>query len=107
MKDTADIINGEKIKSSFFWKIMENGGSQGIQFIVSIILARLLSPAEYDVLAIMLIFTGIANVLVQNGFATALIQKKMLTDWTFLLYFILIYSYQYLHIWRYICLPPI
>lgn len=76
MKDTADIINGEKIKSSFFWKIMENGGSQGIQFIVSIILARLLSPAEYDVLAIMLIFTGIANVLVQNGFATALIQKK-------------------------------
>lgn len=76
MENKTEKISTNKIKSGFFWKIMENGGSQGVQFAVSIILARLLSPVEYDVLAIMLIFTGIANVLVQNGFATALIQKK-------------------------------
>lgn len=69
-------INGNKIAQGFFWKIMENGGAQGVQFIVSVMLARMLSPKEYDVLAIMLIFTGIANVFVQNGFATALVQKK-------------------------------
>lgn len=55
---------------------MENGGAQGVQFVVSILLARMLSPKEYGVLAIMMIFTGLANVFVQNGFALALIQKK-------------------------------
>lgn len=66
----------KKVSSSFFWKIMENGGSQGVQFIVSIVLARLLSPREYGLIALATIFINIANVLVQNGFATALIQRK-------------------------------
>ena len=60
--------NKNEIATSLFWKILENGGSQGVQFIVSILLARLLSPAEYGIVAIVLIFTTIANVLVQNGF---------------------------------------
>lgn len=55
---------------------MENGGSQGIQFIISILLARLLSPEEYGVINLVLIFVTIANVIVQNGFGTALIQKQ-------------------------------
>lgn len=65
-----------KIMNGLFWKIMENGGSQGVQFLVSILLARLLSPSEYTVVGIITIFITIANVLVQNGFSTALIQKK-------------------------------
>ncbi|MDO4787545.1 MAG: lipopolysaccharide biosynthesis protein [Johnsonella sp.] len=69
-------LNRKKIAGGFFWKIMENGGAQGVQFIVSVLLARMLSPKEYDVLAIMMIFTGLANIFVQNGFALALVQKK-------------------------------
>ena len=68
--------NKSEIVTSLFWKILENGGSQGVQFVVSILLARLLSPAEYGIVAIVLIFTTIANVLVQNGFSSALIQKR-------------------------------
>ena len=66
----------KKVASGLFWKLLENGGSQAVQFVVSVILARLLSPREYTVIAIIMIFTTIANVLVQNGFATALIQRK-------------------------------
>ncbi len=65
-----------KVLNGLFWKLMENGGAQGVQFLVSILLARLLSPEEYGVVGVILIFVTIANVLVQNGFGTALIQKR-------------------------------
>jgi len=55
---------------------MERGGTQGIQFIMAIILARLLLPEDYGKIALVVIFITIANVFVQSGFNTALIQKK-------------------------------
>lgn len=55
---------------------MERGGTQGIQFIVQILLARLLLPSDYGIIALVIIFTAIANVFVQSGLNTALIQKK-------------------------------
>jgi len=55
---------------------MERGGAQGIGFFVSIILARLLSPEEYGIIAIVMVFILLANVFVESGFNTALIQKK-------------------------------
>ncbi len=55
---------------------MERGGTQGIQFIVQIVLARLLRPADYGIIALVVIFTSIAGVFVQSGLNTALIQKK-------------------------------
>lgn len=72
----ADTEMKDKVLKGLFWKIMENGGSQGIQFVIAIILARLLTPAEYGLVGIIMIFVTIANVVVQNGFSTALIQKK-------------------------------
>ena len=65
-----------KVLSSLFWKLMESGGNQGIQFIVQIVLARLLLPEDYGLIALITIFITIANVFVQSGFNTALIQKK-------------------------------
>ena len=58
------------------WKLLERFGVQGVQFILQIILARLLSPSHYGALSVMIIFTNLANVFVQAGFSTALIQKK-------------------------------
>ena len=66
--------------SGFFWKAMESGGDQLITFLISIVLARLLGPEKYGTMSIMLIFITIANVIIQNGFQTALIQKKEITD---------------------------
>lgn len=67
-----------KIKVIFglFWKLMERGGTQGVQFIIQILLARLLLPEDFGIIALISIFITIANVFVQGGFNTALIQKK-------------------------------
>jgi teichuronic acid exporter len=55
---------------------MERGGTQGIQFVIQIVLARLLIPEDYGIIALVIIFINISNVFVQSGFNTALIQKK-------------------------------
>lgn len=58
------------------WKLLERLGTQGVQFVIQIILARLLLPEEFGMIAIVTIFITLANVFVQSGFNTALIQKK-------------------------------
>lgn len=65
-----------QIISSLLWKFMESGGTQSMQFVVQIILARMLLPEEYGQIAIVVIFISISNILVQNGFNAALVQKK-------------------------------
>lgn len=70
------VITITQVVSSFLWKLMERGGTQGIQFIVQIVLARLLLPEDYGIIALVVIFTQIAGVFVQSGLNTALIQKK-------------------------------
>ena len=67
-----------KFKNSFFsyLEIFRKRRTQGIQFIIQIFLARLLSPADYGVIALITVFIALANVFVQSGFNTALIQKQ-------------------------------
>lgn len=74
--------NNLKIKtlSSVIWKFAERFGVSGVQFILQILLARLLNPSDYGMLSIMIIFTNLSNVFIQNGFNTALIQKKETTN---------------------------
>lgn len=69
-----------KILLGLCWKLLERLGVQGIQFVLQIILARLLVPEHYGVLSMMIIFTNIANTFVQSGFNTALVQNKDVTD---------------------------
>ena len=82
------------IIKSFLWKLMEKSGSQVISFIVSIILARLLDPNDYGIIAIITIFINLANVIVDGGLNTALIQKKNADnkDFSTILYVSLILS---------------
>lgn len=63
-----------------FWKFMEKGGTQGIQFIIQIILARLLSPNDYGIIALITVFIAIANIFVESGFGQSLIQKSIVDD---------------------------
>lgn len=65
-----------KVASSLLWKFLERGGVQVVQFIVSILIARILSPRDYGSVALLTIFISIATVFVQSGLSTALIQKK-------------------------------
>lgn len=69
-----------RIAQNLGWKLLERFGVQGVQFILQIILARLLDPEHYGVLSLMVIFTTLANVFIQRGFNTALIQNKDVTE---------------------------
>ena len=64
------------VLKSLIWKLMERTGVQGVQFILQIVLARILSPDDYGVISLITIFIALANVFIQSGFNTALIQKK-------------------------------
>ncbi len=66
----------KKIISSVFWKFGERMITQGVSFIVSLILARILMPEDYGAVAVVTIFIDIANVILISGLNTALIQKK-------------------------------
>lgn len=62
------------------WRMLERLGTQGVFFLVQLILARLLLPEEFGIVILVMVFIAIANVLVQSGFNTALIQKKEVDD---------------------------
>lgn len=68
--------NKARVLSSLFWKLLERSGTQGIQFLIQIVLARLLAPEQFGTIAIVMVFINLAQVFVQSGFSTALIQKK-------------------------------
>ncbi len=85
----------KSILSGLFWKFSERFASQLISMIVSIILARLLLPSEYGTVALVTIFITIADVFVNDGFGTALIQKKDADnlDFSTVFYFGIVFSF--------------
>jgi teichuronic acid exporter len=58
-------MNNIKILNSFLWKLLERASVQGVSFIVSICLARILQPSEYGEIALVMVFINIANVITQ------------------------------------------
>jgi len=62
------------------WSAVENVTKVGVTFVVSVILARLLSPEEYGLIGILTIFIAIFNSIVDSGFTNALIRKQGATD---------------------------
>lgn len=70
----------QKIISGVFWQGVEKIGTQGINFVISVVLARLLAPKEFGVAALMMVFLLLCNVVIDSGFGNALIQKKEATQ---------------------------
>ncbi len=66
----------EKTLIGFFWKFSERILSQFISLVISVILARILLPADYTVVSVITIFFSFANIFVIGGLSAALIQKK-------------------------------
>lgn len=69
-----------KTKVGTYWKSFEQLGSHGIQFIVGIIMARLLTPEDYGITALPAVFISIASLFVDCGFSNALIRKPNVTE---------------------------
>lgn len=60
--------------------MMTHAGLQGVHFVISLVLARILDPEHYGMLSLMMIFINLATVFVQSGFNTSLIQNKDVTE---------------------------
>lgn len=70
----------DKTINGTIWSAADAFLSQGVTFLVGIVLARLLSPDEYGLIGIVTIFTSIMMGVVDSGFSNALIRKQKVTD---------------------------
>ena len=66
----------EKTAKGLFWGAMNNGVQQVMGIVFGIILARLLVPEDFGLVAMIMVFSAIANALQNSGFSTALINEK-------------------------------
>lgn len=73
----------KKTVSGVLWSFAGQFSVQGIQFLVSIVLARLLSPDDYGMIGMLAIFLAISQVFIDGGFSSALIQRKECDDTTY------------------------
>lgn len=76
------------------WSFIDNIASSGITFLVGLVLARLLSPSEYAIMAIIAILVAVSNSIIDSGFSNALIRKVRVErmDYNTVFYFNLIVS---------------
>lgn len=103
-KNREQSTHEEKVLNGLGWTFAERILAQGVSFAVSIILARLLLPDEFGIIAIVLVFINIANVFVTNGLGQALIHQEKIDEneystvfwmsfvFSVVLYFILFFS---------------
>ncbi|MCK6618204.1 MAG: oligosaccharide flippase family protein, partial [Cyclobacteriaceae bacterium] len=73
----------QKATQSFLWDMLSIIAKQGVSFIVSVFLARLLLPAEFGLVAMALVFITISQVFADFGLASALVQSKENTSVTY------------------------
>lgn len=97
-----------KIISGFSWNFAERILAQGTSFVVSVILARILTPGDYGVVSLVLIFINIANVFVSDGFGESLIQKKDAKEMDFdTIFWCSIFFSIFMYIVLFLCAPLI
>lgn len=70
------MAKGNSVASSMVYKTMERYIIMAFQMLVQIVIARILSPSDYGVIAMMTVFISVASVFIHNGFNMALVQKK-------------------------------
>ena len=79
----------QKTISGLTWSFIDNFYNLGIQFIIGIILARLLSPGEFGLIGMITIFISVSQFLIDGGFSNSLVRKKDCTqnDYSTIFYF--------------------
>lgn len=70
----------EKSLSGILWVFADKLGGSSINFIITIVLARLLSPEDFGLVAMVMIFFEMSSVFVESGFSTALIREKEISE---------------------------
>lgn len=90
------------------WSFADNISSSGVSFLVGLVLARLLTPAEYGIMAMIAIFIAISNSIIDSGFSNALIRKTDIKriDYNTVFFFNLLVGV-ILYVLLYFCAPSI
>lgn len=70
----------EKTTKGVFWSFFERFSTQGVAFLVTLVMARLLTPGDYGLVGMLTIFMSLAQVFIDGGFSSALIQYKDRTE---------------------------
>lgn len=68
---------------NIIWKFIERCGSQGVSFVLTIILARMLEPNEFGKITLVMVFVNLFQVFAEGGLGAALIQKKDVDDYDY------------------------
>lgn len=98
----------QKAASGMMWSAIQKYSTMAISFISSIILARMLTPDDYGAIGMLAIFMSLAEVFIDAGFGSALIQKKNPTqaDYSTVFYFNIVMSLV-LYLILFFCAPAI
>lgn len=70
----------QKTVNGLFWSFIDNFSNLGMQFLIGIILARILSPREFGLIGMLTVFIAISQTFIDSGFSSALIRKKECTS---------------------------
>lgn len=65
-----------KVVSSTLWSFVERFSTQLVQFIITVIMARILTPSDYGLIGMIAIFISLSQIFIDGGFSSALIQRK-------------------------------
>ena len=70
----------QKAAMGVFWSTVERFSVQGVQFLIMIVMARLLTPHDYGIIGMLAIFLAVSQSLIDSGFSQALIRKQDRTE---------------------------
>jgi teichuronic acid exporter len=80
MPDDPTQSLGTRATNGILWSAFERFGQQGVSFLVQIVLARLLAPEQFGLIAMVAVFVALCQGIADAGFHEAIIQKKELDD---------------------------
>lgn len=69
-----------KTKVGAYWQLVNQLANNGLMFVINIIMARLLMPEDFGIVAIPLVFLAIAEIFIEAGFSSALVRKDEVTE---------------------------
>jgi len=83
-----------KMIGSIAWITIDRFGQQAVQFLIALVMARLLAPSDFGLIGMVTIFVSLSSVLIESGFSNALIRKKNADelDYNTIFYFNIIVS---------------
>ena len=70
----------QKTIGAIIWNLLDRGGQQVLQMAMVIVVANILCPDDYALVAMLAIFTAVGNLVVESGFGAALIQRHDADD---------------------------